>query len=107
MKMKFTLSILLVIGALSAQAQKTLKLKKADKIVGRTENGERFDWVIGNVIFGVVFVLLGFLVVYACSKMFGKYAWWQSALDGIAGESLKRAKKDVEIWRSLQHEGKG
>lgn len=32
-------------------SQKTIKLKHADKMVGRTENGERFDWVVGNVVF--------------------------------------------------------
>jgi hypothetical protein len=63
-------------------------------------------WVIGNVIFGFVFLLLGLLVVYVCSQMFRKHAWWQSMLDGIAGETLKRAKKEVELWKSLQHEGK-
>jgi lipopolysaccharide export system protein LptA len=47
----FALSILLAIVACSVHAQKTLKLKKADKITGVTVNGERFDWVIGNVIF--------------------------------------------------------
>ena len=31
--------------------QKTLTLKQSDKMVGRTEDGVRNDWVVGNVIF--------------------------------------------------------
>jgi lipopolysaccharide export system protein LptA len=37
--------------ATPAFSQKTIKLKGADKIVGKTEDGQRSDWVIGNVIF--------------------------------------------------------
>jgi lipopolysaccharide export system protein LptA len=51
MKVSYLLSIALTCLAISAQAQKTIKLKQADKIVGKTVNGERFDWVVGNVIF--------------------------------------------------------
>ncbi|MBA4146441.1 MAG: Organic solvent tolerance protein OstA, partial [Cytophaga sp.] len=35
-----------------ALAQKKVKLKKADKLRGGTgSNGERVDWVVGNVVF--------------------------------------------------------
>ena len=44
--------ILLISLSGNAIAQKTIHLKHADKMVGRTEqNGERGDWVIGNVVF--------------------------------------------------------
>lgn len=46
----FLLLILLVL-AIPSLAQKTIKLKQADKIIGRTEGGERYDWVVGHVIF--------------------------------------------------------
>ena len=36
---------------LDSLAQKTIKLKQADKAIGRTVNGELQNWVVGNVIF--------------------------------------------------------
>lgn len=36
---------------LTMTAQKTIKLKQADKAIGRTVNGELQNWVVGNVIF--------------------------------------------------------
>src|SRR6185503_18150703 len=43
--------LLLTCSFFSSTAQKTLKLKQADKLIGRTKNEERSSWVIGNVIF--------------------------------------------------------
>lgn len=37
--------------ATTAFGQKTIKLEKADKLLNRTDNGLRSDWVIGNVVF--------------------------------------------------------
>jgi lipopolysaccharide export system protein LptA len=48
-KMVFVTAFLLIAG--TGMAQKTIRLKQADKIVGRKEGNERFDWVVGNVIF--------------------------------------------------------
>jgi lipopolysaccharide export system protein LptA len=49
--MKVTLVILLMFLGTAAFAQKTIKLKQADSSVGRTVDGERQDWLIGNVVF--------------------------------------------------------
>ena len=46
----FSISLVFFL-AIPTFAQKTIKLKQADKIVGRTEDGIRYDWVVGNVIF--------------------------------------------------------
>lgn len=49
--MKVTLTLILILVGFTAFAQKTIKLKHADSSVGRTVNGERQDWLIGNVVF--------------------------------------------------------
>jgi lipopolysaccharide export system protein LptA len=51
MKVKFIVSIGLVLMAWVVSAQKTIKLKNADNSIGRTVGKERQDWLIGNVIF--------------------------------------------------------
>jgi lipopolysaccharide export system protein LptA len=51
MAMKYLVAVFFVSCSFQTFSQKTIKLKQADKIVGRTEKGERFDWVVGNVIF--------------------------------------------------------
>jgi lipopolysaccharide export system protein LptA len=43
--------VVFLLMGLHGVAQKTIRLKQADKIVGRKEGNERFDWVVGNVIF--------------------------------------------------------
>ena len=45
------LSLMLILNVISISsfAQKTIKLKQADKIVGRKEGNETFQWVIGNL----------------------------------------------------------
>ncbi|NJN41509.1 MAG: Organic solvent tolerance protein OstA [Flammeovirgaceae bacterium] len=42
---------LILLFQVTAIAQKRVKLKSADTMRGGTENNERFDWVIGNVVF--------------------------------------------------------
>jgi lipopolysaccharide export system protein LptA len=48
---RFVLWILCFGLPLNVLAQKTIKLKQADKAIGRTVNGELQNWVVGNVIF--------------------------------------------------------
>ena len=50
MKVKFILLMLVFVGAV-ASAQKTIKLKQADKSIGRKVGDERQDWLVGNVVF--------------------------------------------------------
>jgi hypothetical protein len=61
-------------------------------------------WILGNLLFGVVFAILGFLIIYAFSQAFKSRPWWQSMLDGISGKSLSVARKDVELWAGLRAE---
>lgn len=49
--MKITLTLLFLVVSLAAFSQKTIKLKHADNSVGRTVDGERQDWLVGNVVF--------------------------------------------------------
>jgi hypothetical protein len=62
------------------------------------------NWVLGNLLFGVVFAGIGGLILFVLARFFGKTAWWQSMLDGVSGAGLKRARKDVELWASLRRD---
>ncbi|MEQ1585796.1 MAG: OstA-like protein [Cyclobacteriaceae bacterium] len=49
--LRFTFIILLIVIGSAAVAQKRVKLKKADNLIGGIKDGKRFDRVIGNVVF--------------------------------------------------------
>jgi lipopolysaccharide export system protein LptA len=49
--MRFTFIFLLIIAGSTAVAQKRVKLKKADNLIGGIKDGQRFDRVVGNVVF--------------------------------------------------------
>ena len=59
-------------------------------------------WVVGNYIFGVLFVPAGYFAAGVLAKWCSRHSWWQSVLDGISGTSLKAAAKEVETWANLQ-----
>jgi len=61
-------------------------------------------WVLGNYAFGVLFIPLGYAIARMLAKRFHGHAWWQNALDGISGKSLKAAAQELERWTSLQRE---
>jgi lipopolysaccharide export system protein LptA len=48
---RFTLIVLLLLAGTASYAQKRVKLKKADNLIGGVKDGKRFDRVIGNVVF--------------------------------------------------------
>jgi lipopolysaccharide export system protein LptA len=50
-RMRIGLSILFIVCSLGGLAQSTVTLKQADQLRGGIKDGERFDRVIGNVIF--------------------------------------------------------
>ena len=49
--MRYALLLILVFAAECTLAQRQVKLKRADNLFGAVKDGERFDRVIGNVIF--------------------------------------------------------
>ena len=49
--MRVCIILILFIQSVAALAQSTVTLKQADKLIGGVKDGERFDRVIGNVIF--------------------------------------------------------
>jgi hypothetical protein len=62
-------------------------------------------WAVAvNYAFGVLFILFGHMVVRFLARQFGNRSWWQSALDGISGTSMNKARADVERWRNLSCE---
>jgi hypothetical protein len=48
---RYVLFLVLVFAAECSLAQRQVKLKKADNLFGAMKDGERFDRVIGNVVF--------------------------------------------------------
>ncbi len=73
---------------------------------GRVHILDKIDpwWIVGNYVFGVLFVPLGYFVAGFLAKRCHNHRWWQATLDGIAGNSLKAAVVDVERWASLRQE---
>ena len=71
---------------------------------GRVNILDKLDslWIVGNYLFGVLFVPLGYFAASVLAKKCHRYRWWQSVLDGISGTSLKSAVLEVERWESLQ-----
>ena len=67
---------------------------------------DKFDprWIAGNYLFGVLFVPAGHFVAGLLASLCRRHSWWQGFLDGIAGNSLKAATRDVEHWGSLLRE---
>lgn len=61
-------------------------------------------WIAGNLLFGVIFALVGGVFIYFLSQAWGHRPWWQSMLDDISGKTLSTARKDVELWANLQPE---
>ncbi|MBL7878054.1 MAG: hypothetical protein JNL53_20475, partial [Cyclobacteriaceae bacterium] len=48
---RYKVILLLLLVASAASAQRPVKLKKADNLIGGIKDGKRFDRVIGNVVF--------------------------------------------------------
>lgn len=65
------------------------------------------SWIVGNYIFGVLFVPLGYFVARLLAERCQGYRWWQAVLDDISGRSLKAAALDVGRWASLVREAPG
>lgn len=70
---------------------------------GRVHILDKLDpwWVIGNYLFGLVFVPLGYYLASVLARKCRHHSWWQGVLDGISGKSLQRAAVDVKLWASL------
>ncbi|HQR08333.1 MAG TPA: hypothetical protein PLN21_16005 [Gemmatales bacterium] len=74
---------------------------------GRVHILDKLDpwWVIGNYVFGLVFLPLGYYLARVLARRCQHQSWWQAVLDGISGMSLKRATIEVERWSSLGSRG--
>lgn len=71
---------------------------------GRADLLSKLDggWIVGNIVFGVLFVPLGDFIARKLGQKCHRHRWWQSVLDGISGTSLKAATQEVDRWASLQ-----
>jgi len=70
---------------------------------GRVHILDKVDpwWVIGNYVFGLVFVPLGYYLARVLARRCRHQTWWKSVLDGISGKSLQQATIEVDRWASL------
>ena len=59
-------------------------------------------WVVANLVFGVLFVPLGYWAANILAMRSPRGSWRQAWLDDISGRSLEAAARDVERWASLQ-----
>lgn len=62
-------------------------------------------WIMGNYLFGLLFVPVGYHIARFLAQRCQQYPWWQAVLDDISGNSLKKAAQNVERWASLQGDG--
>ncbi|MDG3006960.1 hypothetical protein [Paludisphaera mucosa] len=71
---------------------------------GRVDVLARLDarWVAANYAFGVLFALAGRHVARWLAARWAGRPWWRATLDGVSGESLRAAARDVDHWASLQ-----
>ncbi|MFT3881993.1 MAG: hypothetical protein QM703_20350 [Gemmatales bacterium] len=74
---------------------------------GRVHILDKLDpwWVIGNYLFGLLFVPLGYYLARVLARKCRHQSWWQAVLDGISGKSLKQAALEVQRWASLSSNG--
>lgn len=59
-------------------------------------------WVMGNYLFGILFVPAGYYLCQWLANRFQHHPWWQSILDGISGKTIQEASQEVRKWRRLQ-----
>ncbi len=60
-----------------------------------------FAWIVGNWIFGVLFVFLGVGAIRFVSRQLRWRGWWQRMADEIAGHSLSQAHGELVAWGNL------
>ena len=58
-------------------------------------------WVIGNYVFGVLFVLIGYFVARYLSRRFQGRGWWRQMLDGLSDTSIQKARQELDRWANL------
>lgn len=63
----------------------------------------RFDtaWIVGNVVFGVVWIPLGWLLARKVAHRFGDTGWFQRAVHAISGRSLARLERQAQRLREF------
>lgn len=70
---------------------------------GRANILEKIDpwWLIGNYVFGVLFVPVGCWAAKFLAQRCQERGWWRSVLDGVSGTSMQSAIADVGRWATL------
>lgn len=58
-------------------------------------------WVVGNIVFGLLFIPAGQLIVKVLAKRFHGTRWWERAIDDLSGTSMKNTRAELNQWVSL------
>lgn len=56
-------------------------------------------WLWGNVLFGIAFVVFGYLATRFFSSRFRNRSWWKNIEDNLAGRTVVRAREDLDQWK--------
>jgi hypothetical protein len=55
-------------------------------------------WVIGNIVFGVLFIPCGVVLARIASNRWRESSFWKSVVDDISGRSLVQAQRELDQW---------
>lgn len=59
------------------------------------------NWLWGNLVFGILFVALGYLATRLFSRRFCNRSWWKRLEDSLAGTTVLRARDELDQWMRL------
>lgn len=59
-------------------------------------------WIVANYLFGLLFIPLGYLAAQFLTRKCHHHLWWHSVMDGIAGNSIKTVRHDIQRWSTMK-----
>ena len=61
-------------------------------------------WVIGNIVFGILFIPVGIVVARICSRRWQGSSFWKHLVDDVSGRSLVAAQQELDRWIDVTNE---
>ena len=59
------------------------------------------SWIWGNILFGILFVVLGYIATRLFSRRFCNRSWWKSLEDSFTSRTVIRARDELDQWVRL------
>jgi hypothetical protein len=66
-----------------------------------------FTWLVANLVFGLLFILVGHQLVRLAGNRFQHREWWQHAVSSLSGKALESSRKELDRWATLSQEPQG